>query len=345
MQILVMRSRGRHGSDASRGKGPNGLGRPIRAYAATAVAALMAGGAFIVGVTTADAPPAAATVPTESSFTCATSTDFLVAGGQLYSAPEPTTPVSTVPVWTAVGSQGPVYNAMGFDPANNYLYALAEAGGSYNLDDLLEIDPSGGTLTNLGQVSDLPSNSFNSGGFDPAGNFWVTDGSALYEIDVTESTPAVTDTITLTSGLNSGANDMTYDYGSWWDLGDDTLYQIDPTSGSVTAHTVSTPAGFDGQANWTYTNGDIGEVQDESPTAEWVLITGLRNGSTAVLYGPSNDSVNMFGDADGASCLGPTLGSTVAVTSSENPATVGDTVTYTAAVTGAGAGPAPSGRV
>ncbi|HEY2314096.1 MAG TPA: MBG domain-containing protein, partial [Streptosporangiaceae bacterium] len=315
--------------------------RAIHAYVATAATALLAGGGLTVGVVTAPSAAAAG-----SSFTCTAATDFLVANGQLYSAPEPTSPVSTAPAFAKVGGAGPIYNAMGFDPKDNYLYALVDGDVSqpagYGGNDLLQIDPGTGAITDLGRVPGLLQTQV-SGGFDASDNFWVSDGYSIHEIDLTTSPPTVTKTMYVSQGY---VTDITYAFGSWWGFNQGYLDEIDPANANVTEEFTPPIPGFDafnGQAGWTYANGDIGFAWTGGGlSTQWARITGL-GGTPSVLYGPTFMSgvtgLAAASNADGASCEPLQVGSpmpagTYGSSYNESVSVSGGTAPYTVSLVG-----------
>ena len=109
------------------------------------------------------------TVPVAGSpFTCTTPTNFLSqtnsnnsgAPTQLYYSV-----ASTQLSWLPLGPLYPkTYNALGFDSANNYLYAIVT--GSKKL---LKIDASGATMSTTIPGFSVPGTFPNAGGFDASG--------------------------------------------------------------------------------------------------------------------------------------------------------------------------------
>ena len=88
------------------------------------------------------------------------------------------------------------YNALGFDPTNNYLYAITLGGNT-----LLQID-STARVTSLGAITGYCRQSATplDGAFDAAGNYWITGGNGsttAYEINVSSTPPAVIATLSL----------------------------------------------------------------------------------------------------------------------------------------------------
>ena len=248
--------------------GSSATATTTRATTATTTAAATGPGtnASQTPVSTTVAPPttqgrgsSASPLAVGPAFTCTTPTSFLSQG-------TPTTQLffSTYGSGTVTFSTlGPVsssaYNALGFDPTNNYLYAIT-LGGNH----LVQIDGNGG-VTDLGAVTNLPvvSNSPSNGAFDgtsAGANYWVTGGNGsttAYEINVTSTPPAVIATVTLSKGWDP--IDFTAAGGFMWGLSGTTLYRLNLSTGTVT--TFSAPnkvkSGNFGAA-WTFSNGNLG---------------------------------------------------------------------------------------
>jgi uncharacterized repeat protein (TIGR01451 family) len=169
------------------------------------------------------------------------------------------------------------YNAIGFDPANDFIYGID---GQNNL---LTIDSSG-IVTNVQPIQGGPlptgSNAPVVGAFGPVGSngstFYVAEGgggsSTMWEINVVASQPIVTGSINFTDAQGNPAN-FTPDDWTWgdigttaagylWGLAGNTLYQVSPT-GVISTYDLSTTSGIstdpgDYGAAWTYENGDLG---------------------------------------------------------------------------------------
>lgn len=169
------------------------------------------------------------------------------------------------------------YNAIGFDPANDFIYGID---GQNNL---LTIDSSG-IVTNVQPIQGGPlptgSNAPVVGAFGPVGSngstFYVAEGgggsSTMWEINVVASQPTVTGSINFTDAQGNPAN-FTPDDWTWgdigttaagylWGLAGNTLYQVSPT-GVISTYDLSTTSGIstdpgDYGAAWTYENGDLG---------------------------------------------------------------------------------------
>lgn len=86
----------------------------------------------------------------------------------------------------AIGQGSVVYNASGFNPADNYIYAISYGNAPSN--SLIRVDADGGTA-NLGAVSGLPAGFYNSGDFSIGGVYYVVPAgggavNTMYAIDV-----------------------------------------------------------------------------------------------------------------------------------------------------------------
>jgi hypothetical protein len=195
--------------------------------------------------------------PPGTPFACTSATDFVASengGGmtQLYSAADTGAP----PTFSTLGSASALYNAMGFDPTDHFLYAIDLAGG--HAQDLLKVDDDG-NVTDVGAVSGLPNPGaeYATGAFDPAGNLWVlAEGqTTAYKIDV--ATDSVSATLSL-SGAPFTPHDWTYADGYMWGYDSGDLLRVDLSTGVVTPITV-TGAGLGlTVAAWTFANGNLG---------------------------------------------------------------------------------------
>ena len=248
-------------------------------------------------------------------FSCSTPTAFVSPTTandttQLVSLTEGSTPTGT-----AVGNASAAgYNALAYNRADGYLYAISTANASTHeaSNHLLRID-SGGNVADLGAVTGLPAAdqagpNYASGAFDDAGTFWVLgqdDTQAAYGIDV--GTAAVTHVVTLDASFV--ATDWTYDYGYLWGIANGIVYQADITTGHVLTQTFSTTLTGAVNADWTNGDSSLGFV--------FATITGNRIYRMVVRPGPLTDTSfdqptfatattsTTLGanDNDGASCL------------------------------------------
>lgn len=209
-------------------------GRGNRFAGASVAASIIAAGLVL----------AAPSVPANAApFTC-TSDFFYVAANQMYSGNPATTGFGT-----AIGVPNPTgdYNAIGYNPLDNYIYGMGTSGAIAN--QLVRIEDDG-TVVALGVPSGAPmAGSAVAGGFDADGYFWIASGSQFRQIDVQTNTiiKAMTPSI---SGLQG--NDIVVHDGNLIRLKPTTgfggltqITTIDPVSGTATWTTGSTiPAGL-----------------------------------------------------------------------------------------------------
>jgi uncharacterized repeat protein (TIGR01451 family) len=296
------------GDRAPRTERPRRLGRSCatsrRRAARVGVAAALLGAAFgVVGVT-ASAVPAQATAT--APFVCNPSLYF-----QSLNSPtqldEEAYNASGGLTFTEVSSpqNGLEYNAMGYDPVDNYIYASTE-----NLEgqqELVQIDANG---TQVLQPQDLLPAGFVAAAFDPSGDYLALDTTSGQ--DQILSMNVVTGSYTLTPMTLSGVAyatsllDWTYSFGYLWshDASTNDIVRIDPSTGDIVQMAQSYMQNGSYGAAWTFGNGNLvfsnnatGEVYQlgvDSPTSASPSITPV---SEALGQTTSNN--------DGASCIGP----------------------------------------
>ena len=192
-------------------------------------ATLVAGVATAVGaVTTTVAADAAVGAP----FDCTSARFFLSQGNtdatQLFQLTEGAD--GTVDK-TAIGTPtSPHYNALAYDPDNDYLYADAivpDPVSGNNVPTLVQIDSSG-TATPIGALKPDPNGDGSrpngvSATFDDTGHYWiggvngttldkvrVSDGQSVKQVQITENG----------SPVALGGSDMTFAYGYFWSVQD-----------------------------------------------------------------------------------------------------------------------------
>jgi hypothetical protein len=268
----------------------------------------------VAGLAIAGVPAAMADA---GPFPCTSATDFISPKSQLYMLQDTTVGAPTN--MTALASTSYTYNALAFDPGNNYLYAIAEPPNS---PDLLRFDQNG-SATDLGPVNGLstaPGVQYVTGafGFDSTGLMWVFSNSSnttAYGID--PNTHAVVQTVALSAPV--AAFDWAFHGGYMWALDDNVLYQVNLSDGQVLQQRISTGSGpFDEQFNsvWRFANGDLGFLANTGDVLARITVApGDLNSpsnvlSTQVLSLPGASA----GVNDGASCAPPPLPVTVTVT-------------------------------
>jgi uncharacterized repeat protein (TIGR01451 family) len=227
------------------------------------------------------------------------------------------------------------YNALGYNPTNNYLYAMV-----LGANNLLQID-SNGNVTPLGAVTGFPtaSNTPSNGAFDGSGNYWVTGGNGstkAYQINVLSTPPAVISTLTLSQAWQP--IDFSLSLGFMWGLSGTTVYRLDLSSGTVT--TFPAPSGVTSGnfgAAWTFSNGNLGFSNNGTGDIYQISVTspsgtptfGLVSHYTGPVAGSSND---------GAACVAPlTTDLAITKTGSIQVAPNG-TISWTLTVTNNGPG-------
>lgn len=191
------------------------------------------------------------------------------------------------------GSTLPVYNALGYNPLDNYMYATPEsADAALPPGNLLLRVGSDAQAHILGPVVNLPDTSYNSGTFGPDGTYYVKptgNNANFYAINVET---LVATPIPLSASLT--LTDMGFVGGIMYAVATNgLLYRINHATGAVTligGSGVTTPPplgaqfgapnGFFGSAN----NGS-GFYQVNLATGAWTLISGSP-GSTV------NDGAN-----------------------------------------------------
>ncbi|WP_372968613.1 hypothetical protein [Microbacterium sp.] len=246
--------------------------------------------------------------------------------------------------FTPEGGPAPVsYNAIGYRPANGYLYGLVNSNPTAALPvgSLVRIGE-GGVVTRVGtQIYAHPatgSNRLFAGAFNPAnGLFYVSDSApntTVFAINAT--TGAIAQTINL--GQAPGVQDFTFAGGFAWganNLGD--VRRFDFATGTVTTFPGVVPPAAGGYGGaWTFGNGNLGFSDNVSGD---VVQLRIENGATAtptfsvvsVVPGPPS-SIN-----DGTSI--PGLPADLAIVKT-GPATYqpGDRISYSVTVTNNGAG-------
>ncbi|WP_436045571.1 DUF6923 family protein [Pseudoxanthomonas sp. LjRoot143] len=177
----------------------------------------------------------AITLQAANPLTCDDTLYLTQTGGVLYTINRSANPFT----YPTLGSGGLGINALGYNPADNYLYALR----SQSTDDgrrLYRIDASGARI-DLGLVSGLPvpggsSNAYFAGAFTTAGDnaLYVTDGvndNRMYRIDVTTMQATV-----ITLSRNLYVADFDYANGLFYGVETNTgqLVSIHPVNGTVT---------------------------------------------------------------------------------------------------------------
>jgi large repetitive protein len=293
----------------------------------------MAGLSGLAVAVSAPVPAAAAPGP---AFTCTPSLYFQGIGDPTQLYEEKYTPGGLQ--FTGIGVASVEYNAIGYDPVNNYLYASSR--GLDTPPELLQIDSNGG-VTDAENFPDLPPDNGDSGflaaTFDDSGDYIATNPAGgskyLYELNIATN---IVNTVTMTlngSPFAESMVDITYSYGYVWgvDPSNMDIARIDPATGVVTDLPESfLPSGSYGAA-WTFGNGNL--VFSNNTTGE-VYQLSVTNPSSALptLTGVSEAFGRATSNNDGASCTGPPVDLSI-VKAGPVSAAVDSPVVYTLTVT------------
>ena len=290
--------------------------------------------------------PGTTTTPAGNPFACSTPTIFLAqrTPSQLYGSRSAAGTITFQAIGTTHGWN---YNALGFDPADKYLYAVSLLGsGAFPTGHLLRIG-STGLIQDLGAItgdSYLTANGAVTGAFDGSGNYWVTSpgNSVVDEVSIGAS-PRVVKQLRLSPTNAWQAFDFTSDGGFLWGMAPSgksvVLQRLSLATGQVTSFPAPTSvaSGASFGTAWTFGNGNLGF--DNNTTGELYQIGVANPSSSSPTFtvvssysGPISGSNN-----DGAACIPSpvdlSLGDSV-------PPSVGDAslVTWTLTVTNHGIG-------
>jgi uncharacterized repeat protein (TIGR01451 family) len=231
------------------------------------------------------------------------------------------------------------YNAIAYNPADNYIYALTtSANETIPAAALIRIGQDG-EFTRVGEGTYTGSVSAT---FGPGGLYYtyanVEGVVSLQVIDV--ATGAVVRVTPITGELAVG-NDMAFKDGFLWTMGSGLISRTNPETGATVRFELpfptSTVAGDQGGAAWTFGNGNLGFSYNASGTVYQVAVSDAAGAAptfTLVSSNPGPLSSNNDGTAS------PGLPTDLALVKTGPAATVpaGGTVTYTLTVTNNGPG-------
>ena len=235
-------------------------------------------------------------------------------------------------------SAASTYNALGYDPTNDYLYSTElNVNPTGTPGTLFQIDNTG-TATALGVIKGYPAESGGpaNGAFDPEGNYWITNGNGsqvAYEIDV--SKVEVIKTVKLSKAWQP--IDFTYYEGYMWGLSGTSIYRLNLSTGEVT--TYSAPAGVESGnygAAWTFSNGNLGFSSNATGAIFKIEVKTPATPTFALLAhytGPVADQSN-----DGAACIAKETVDLGIVKTGPAMVMTGGAVTWTLTVTNHGPG-------
>jgi MYXO-CTERM domain-containing protein len=217
---------------------------------------------------------------------------------------------------TAIGGVSSyTYNALGYDPVDNYLYASSRDLVS-GAPELLRIDATG-AVTVWGTMPDLPADNGNEGflaaTIDSTGVYYATTPSGasqyLYELSIATGTAT---TVAMSLGgepFEEDILDWTMAAGWLWavDPSNHDIARIDPVTGAVTEipQTIF-PSGSYG-AVWTFGNGNLG-FANNATGAIYEIEVGDPSGVAPTLTLVSTFQGASTSNNDGASCPGTPAG-------------------------------------
>ncbi len=278
--------------------------RTIRAGLAAVLSALfLTGTGFSVEAALSPSPALAAGTP----FTCNPSLYFQAVNSptQLYREAYNASGGLT---FTAIGTTTTLtYNALGYDPVDNFLYASTRNLGGGQ--EIVQLDATGAQT--LLPAYTLPGSGFLAATFDPSGDYLATNDSAggqqfVYSLNIaggtTSETPMTLNGVAYTTALI----DWTYSYGYLWaeDSATTEIVRVNPTTGVVIEIPQSyMPSGSYGAA-WTFGNGNL--VFSNNGTGEvYQLAVTNPTSATPTITGVSAAPGQVTSNNDGASCQGP----------------------------------------
>jgi len=197
--------------------------------------------------------------------------------------------------FTSIGGDADlVYNALTFNPDDNYLYAISgnPLGSGVKAGSLLKIGEDGDyEVVGSTQYTDPDdaSKQIYIGAID-------TDSDTFYVMNGDPGNPSQLIVVPLGGGAapapvalsqtwdNVGlGSDFTFSNGFLWSLGDDSIARIDPSNGDV--DTYSVPAAADSSNNdqagaaWTFRGGDLGFSYNGSGTVIRIHVTNPSAGT------------------------------------------------------------------
>ncbi|MGF6213300.1 DUF6923 family protein [Comamonas sp. 4034] len=252
-------------------------------------------------------------------------------------------------VFSPIGTSSVTYNAVGYNPLDNYQYGILNASNR-----LIRIAADGSTV-NLGAVTGLPSATYISGTFSDTGGLLyvknnVGTSTAMYVVNVSTMTASLL-SLTFPAGLtNLAIADMAWVNGLLYSVTSaGQLVSINPTTGIVTAIGAPNglPAGFIG-AMYGAPNGLFGS--GNNPPSGFYQFN-LTTGAATLISGAPGSSSN-----DGSNCASQNIvfGADLSITKTDNQTQyiAGSNITYQLLVKNAGpfgaqsvtvADPLPSG--
>ncbi|MFT3670432.1 MAG: GEVED domain-containing protein [Pseudoxanthomonas sp.] len=192
--------------------------------------------------------------------------------------------------YTSLGS-GLAYNAMGYNPLDNYIYGIEWDGTTGN--ELIRIGSDGSTV-NLGVIAGLPVANYGAGVIAPNGDHYVSAANnILYRINIATRTATA---ITLSRSVP--VFDMVWYGGMLYSIeSGGQLIRIDPATGAVTTIGSSPPITLS-IAMWGFNNGIFAYNGSNNSIYSIDPLTGA---ATLISSAPA------AANADGANCPTPNI--------------------------------------
>lgn len=227
---------------------------------------------------------------------------------------------------------GLVYNGIGYNTADNFLYGFVVSSDTYPSGALIRIGQ-GGVTTRIGSET-VSGGARNSATFGPDGYLYAAGSSALSVIDVSDGTTVKSVPL---SGDAVAANDIAYAEGYFWAAGRGLVSRTDPATGeTVSWELEGIPESDAAGGAWTFGNGNLGFLFNTTGT-----LIQLKVGSPAEAHPDLSIASSTQGPAsnqnDGASS--PGLPTDLVLTKTGPVALIaGEKVRYSLTVTNRGDG-------
>jgi len=246
---------------------------------------------------------------------------------QLYKATNNGSAVSFNPLG---GAATGTYNAISYNTADNFLYGIqVENTDAIPRGALVRI-ASDGTAQRVGTV--IVPNSARLGTFGPDGYLYVAQSGNTGVAVINTATGRLNRRLVLSQVPATG--DWTMASGFFWGVQGGSIYRTNPLTGQINGFPSPLPSGSYG-ANWTYGNGNLGFVNNDTGELFQVQVTDPSTAPRFKTYtmgtGPASS------DNDGAASPGLPTDLAVKV---DGPATLiaDKSVKYTVSVTNQGPG-------
>lgn len=191
--------------------------------------------------------------------------------------------------YLALGQGSTTYDAIGYNPADDYLYGILNPGG--NGDRLIRVGSDGSTV-DLGAVSGLPAGFFDAGVIGTDGYLYVAQDavtSTMYRIDLT----TLVATAVPLSASTGDIRDLAWVGGTIYTVTTaGQLLSIDPSTGAVAAIGAPSGAVLGYGALWGAPNGLFATENSGSGFSQFDLVTGARTLISGAPPATLNDGAN-----------------------------------------------------